>query len=808
MGFADYFLIVWDFIHFAKTHGVSVGPGRGSAAGSLAAYSLEITDIDPMRYGLLFERFLNPARKDMPDMDIDFAVEGRERVINYVAEKYGRDHVAQIITFGTMAARAAVRDAGRVLEIPYGVVDKIAKLIPEGPGQTLADCLKSGSDLKNAYDTEPAAKEIIDLARPLEGLIRQDSIHAAGVVIGAKPLIEVVPLQQKGADQEVVTQFSMKTVEQLGLLKMDFLGLRNLDVIDKAIEMIGGGLDIGKIPLDDKKVYAMLANADSNGVFQFESSGMRDALRAVKPTVFEDLIALVALYRPGPMQYIPAYAARKNGREPITYIDERLKAITGDSYGICIYQEQYMQIAKQLAGFDPAEAETLRRAIGKKIHELMASLKDKFLAGCAANNVTVSVANQLWKDMESSQDYSFNKAHSACYALIAYRTAWLKANHPCEYMAALISSVMSTKDRVPLYVNACHDMGIEVLPPDVNTSLTDFAVVEGKIRFGLNAVKAVGESAANAIIRAREAEGQFASIWDFTERVDPQVVNKRSLEALVKCGALDSTGASRMGMLACLEQALAWGQKHASDRLAGQASIFDLGNDAGEGGAEEQGQKHYPAIPASEFEKPELLKLEKETLGLYVSEHPLKAVREQLRRKTDCVLSELERRRDGEVVTVGGIVSAVKQLTTKRGEPMVFLALDDPTGGGEVVVFNSTYAAARELCVLDRILVIKGRIDHKQQGETKLIALEVSAFEAVQERTEIRFKLDAREARAGLIKDLAHLVKDYPGPSLVFVSLETSLGPKTLALGPDYRVAIDTDFLTEARTLLGADAIL
>jgi len=803
MGFADYFLIVWDFIHFAKTHGVSVGPGRGSAAGSLAAYSLEITDIDPMRYGLLFERFLNPARKDMPDMDIDFAVEGRERVINYVADKYGRDRVAQIITFGTMAARAAVRDAGRVLEIPYGVVDKIAKLIPEGPGQTLADCLKSG-DLKAAYETEPATKEIIDLAKPLEGLIRQDSIHAAGVVIGAKPLIEVVPLQQKGADQEVVTQFSMKTVEALGLLKMDFLGLRNLDVIDKAVEMIGGGLDIGKISLDDKKVYAMLANADSNGVFQFESSGMRDALRAVKPTVFEDLIALVALYRPGPMQYIPTYAARKNGREPITYIDQRLKAITGDSYGICIYQEQYMQIAKQLAGFDPAEAETLRRAIGKKIHALMASLKDKFLAGCATNDVTPGVANQLWKDMESSQDYSFNKAHSACYALIAYRTAWLKANHPCEYMAALISSVMSTKDRVPLYVNACHDMGIEVLPPDVNTSLTDFAVVGGKIRFGLNAVKAVGESAARAIIRAREEGTHFESIWDFIERVDPQVVNKRSLEALVKCGALDSTGASRMGMLACLEQALAWGQKYAADRLAGQGSIFDMGD----GGAEEQGPKHYPAVPASEFEKPELLKLEKETLGLYVSEHPLKAVREQLRRKTDCVLSELERRRDGEVVTVGGIVSSVKQLTTKRGEPMVFLALDDPTGGGEVVVFNSTYAAARELCVLDRILVVKGRIDHKQQGETKLIALEVSAFEAVQERTEIRFKLDAREARAGLIKNLAHLVKDYPGPSLVFVSLETSLGPKTLALGPDYRVAIDTDFLTEARTLLGADAIL
>ncbi len=549
MGFADYFLIVADFIGFAKRDGVSVGPGRGSAAGSLAAYSLGITDIDPIRYGLLFERFLNPARKDMPDMDIDFAVEGRERVINYVAEKYGRDRVAQIITFSTMAARAAVRDAGRVLEIPYGIVDRLAKMIPEGPGQTLEEALKPGAELANAVKDDPVAREIVELARPLEGLTRADSIHAAGVVIGAQPLIEVVPLQQKGADQEVVTQVSMKNVEALGLLKMDFLGLRNLDVIDKAVSLIGGGLDIGTIPIDDRRTYEMLARADSTGVFQFESSGMRDALRQVKPTEFEDLIALVALYRPGPMQYIPSYAARKNGREAVSYIDERLRPITGDSYGICIYQEQYMQIAKQLAGFEPAEAETLRRAIGKKIHELMASLKDKFLQGCAANDVTAAVADQLWKDMEQSQDYSFNKAHSACYALIAYRTAWLKANHACEYMAALISSVMNTKDRVPLYVNACDEMGIEVLPPDVNESATDFAVVDGKIRFGLNAVKNVGDTAARTIIAARAEGGPFASIWDFTERVDPQVVNKRALESLVKCGALDSTGASRMGML-------------------------------------------------------------------------------------------------------------------------------------------------------------------------------------------------------------------------------------------------------------------
>ncbi len=807
MGFADYFLIVADFIAFAKSDGVSVGPGRGSAAGSLAAYSLGITDIDPMRYGLLFERFLNPARKDMPDMDIDFAVEGRERVINYVAEKYGRDRVAQIITFSTMAARAAVRDAGRVLEIPYGTVDRIAKMIPEGPGQTLEEALKPGAELANAVKDDSVAKEIVDLARPLEGLTRADSIHAAGVVIGAQPLIEVVPLQQKGPDQEIVTQVSMKNVEALGLLKMDFLGLRNLDVIDKAVSLIGGGLDIGAIPIDDRKTYEMLARADSAGVFQFESSGMRDALRQVKPTEFEDLIALVALYRPGPMQYIPSYAARKNGREAVTFIDERLKPITSDSYGICIYQEQYMQIAKQMAGFSPAEAETLRRAIGKKIHELMASLKGKFLDGCAANGVTPAVGNQLWKDMEQSQDYSFNKAHSACYALIAYRTAWLKANHPCEYMAALISSVMNTKDRVPLYVNACDEMGIDVLPPDVNESATDFAVVEGQIRFGLNAVKNVGDSAARTIIAARDDDGAFASIWEFTERVDPQIVNKRALESLVKCGALDSTGASRMGMLGVLEQALAYGQKLAADRLAGQASIFDLGFGAAEPEAE-IARKHHPPISQTEFEKGELLKLEKETLGLYVSEHPLHAVREQLRRKTDATLSELERRRDGEVVTVGGIVSSVKQLTTKKGEPMVFLALEDQTGSAEAVVFATMYQTVRELCVTDRILVVKGRVDHKQQGETKLIAIELSSFEAVPERREVLFRLDARQAPAGVIQELARLVKEYPGESCVTIALETSLGAKTLALGPGYRVQCDSDFLAEAKALLGEASVV
>ena len=546
----------------------------------------------------------------------------------------------------------------------------------------------------------------------------------------------------------------------------------------------------------------MLARGDAIGVFQFESSGMREALRQVKPTEFEDLIALVALYRPGPMAYIPVYARRKHGEEEVTFLDERLRPITGTTYGICIYQEQYMQIAKQLAGFSPAEAETLRKAIGKKDHALMASLEGKFLEGCAANGLAPAVAKQLWKDMEQSRDYSFNKAHAACYALIAYRTAWLKANHPHEYMAALISSVMNTKDRVPFYVNACHELGIEVLPPDVNASQLDFAVVDGKIRFGLNAVKNVGEAACRAIIAAREAGGPFTSIWDFTERVDPQVVNKRALESLVKAGALDSTGASRKGMVEVLDQALAWGGREQADRILGQGSIFDL---AGEQGAEPP--RHHPSVPAGEYEKRELLRLEKETLGLWVSEHPLAGVAAELRRKTDRPLAELERCRDGEVVVVGGIVSSVKALTTRKGEPMVFLRLDDLTGSAVAVVFNSVYAAARELCEPDRILVLKARVDHKE-GESKLIAIEVTEFEAYAPPSEVRLRLDARNAPAGALRELGHVVRDYPGEAKVVLAVETSEGPKTLELGPAFRVAPVPDFYAEVKALLGEAAVL
>ena len=823
MGFADYFLIVSDFVGFARKNDIGVGPGRGSAAGSIVAYSLEITDIDPIRYELLFERFLNPGRKSMPDIDIDFSVNGRDRVINYVAEKYGKDRVAQIITFGTMAARAAVRDAGRVLDVPYGTVDRIAKLIPEGPKVYLDDCLKSGSDLQKACETDEVARGIVELARPLEGLVRQDSIHAAGVVIGDRSLVEYIPLQQKGLEQEVVTQFAMNDVEALGLLKMDFLGLRNLDVIDEAVALVTAGgngapnadagdhpgpLDIGDVALDDAKTFEMLRRGDSTGVFQFESSGMREALRQVKPTEFEDLIALVALFRPGPMGYIPGYAKRKAGAEEVTFADERLRPITSATYGICIYQEQYMEIAKQLAGFSPAEADDLRKAIGKKIHELMASLKDKFIAGCVASDVSRAVAAQLWKDMEQAQDYSFNKSHAACYALIAYRTAYLKANYPAEYMAALISSVMNTKDRVPYYVQACEEMGIEVLPPDVNVSAAGFAVVDGKIRFGLSAVKNVGDNAVEAVIAARKEDGAITSIWSFCERVDPQVANKRALESLVKAGALDSTGDTRQGMLAVLEAALASGNRYHADRLTGQGSIFDLdglGSDSDDGQSAAVSQ--HPTVPDAEFERRELLGLEKEALGLYVSESPLSGLVVPLRRATDCQLADLPSRRDGEVVSIAGMVAAIRTLTTRKGDPMAFVRLDDLSGSVETVLFNSVYSGARALVEDDGILLIKGRVDHKD-GEVKLIALEVSELEISDRPDVVRLRVDASLAKADLIKELAHVVGDFPGESPVVLDLSTRRGARTFELGPGYRVKPEADFFAEVKRLLGEAAVV
>ncbi len=805
MGFADYFLIVWDFVRFAKQNGVTVGPGRGSAAGSLVAYCLQITDLDPIANDLLFERFLNPGRKSMPDIDIDFSVQGRERVFAYVTEKYGRDRVAQIITFSKLQAKASVRDAGRVMGMPYGVVDRIAKLIPEGPKVNFADCLKPGQELAKACDEDEAARQIVEIARPLEGLTRADSIHAAGVVIGDRPLMEYLPLQQKGAGEAVVTQFTMGDVEALGLLKMDFLGLRNLDVIDEAVRIVRESADVdlgdlSDLPLDDARTYEMLARADTLGVFQFESSGMRDALRAVKPTCFDDLVALVALYRPGPMQNIPMYARRKNGQEETTYLHPKLEPILGSTMGITVYQEQSMQIAKDLGGFSPAEADDLRKAIGKKIRSLMASLETKFLEGCVANGISSEVARSLWDDNERSADYSFNKAHSACYALIAYRTAYLKANYPEPYMAALISSVMQTKDKVPFYVAECADMGIEVLPPDVNTSGSDFVVVDGKIRFGLTAVKGVGEGAVRAIVTAREDGGPFTSVWDMCERVDAQVLNKRVLESLIKCGGLDSTGASRRAMLVAFETALAAGQKAQADEQRGQGSIFDLGEPV-EAGA--PSGRHHPQLLEAEFDRRELLALEKETLGLYLTSHPLAEVRDQLRRKVDLPLAELSSRNEGEVVTVGGIVASVRTTMTRKGDPMAFVRLDDAVSQVEVVVFNSAYAASREHLFEDRVLVVRGRVDRREEGETKVVALEVTPFDEVPLTGEVRVRVDARTAPASFVDGLGRAIRDFPGSNPVVVEMSTADGPRRLRLGPAYRVRPAPDFFAEVRVLGG-----
>jgi DNA polymerase-3 subunit alpha len=807
MGFPDYFLIVWDFIRFARENGIQVGPGRGSAAGSLVAYCLRITDLDPIRYQLLFERFLNPGRKSMPDIDIDFAVAGRERMINYVAEKYGRRSVAQIITFGKMQPKAAIKDAGRVMGIPYSVVDRIAKLVPEGPKISFEMCMKPGQELRKSYDSDEVTRQIVDMARPLEGVVRNDSIHAAAVVIGDRPLTEYLPLQQKGADAEVVTQFSMGDVEALGLLKMDFLGLRNLDVIDRAVELVeqstGTRPDMDSLPLDDAKTYEMLARGDATGIFQFESSGMREALRSVRPTQFEDLIALGALYRPGPMQNIPKFAARKNGREPVTYADPRLEPILSETYGITVYQEQAMLISREIAGFSPAEADDLRKAIGKKIATLMASLKDKFLAGCAANGVSPAIAQQLWDDNERSSDYSFNKSHAACYALVSYRTAWLKANHPAEYMAALLSSVMSTKDRVPFYVSECVDLGIDVLPPDVNESQSDFAVVDGKVRFGLTAVKGVGESAVRAVIAARDDQ-PITSVWDFCERVDGSVLNRRLLESLIACGALDSTGATRRGMTEVLEQALAAGQKRQADALRGQGSIFDMGIDEADAAV----ARVHPPVPAEEWPRDELLRREKEVLGLYVSSHPLTPLRSQLARRVDVHLRDSASMRDGQMVTIGGIVAGVRQQMTKRGDTMAFVELDDATGSLELLVFAKSWVTLREVLRPDAIVLVRGRVERRSEGELRLIASEAVPFDAVPDLGVVKLRVDGRRASADVVAELRTLIGEYPGDAPVELEVETTAGQRTLRFGSGFRVRPDGDFFAEARALLGEAALV
>ena len=803
MGFDAYFLIVWDYVKYAKDNGIAVGPGRGSAAGSIVSYALGITDIDPLKYDLLFERFLNPGRKSMPDIDMDFSVARREEVIDYVAQKYGRDRVAQIITFGTMAARAAVRDSARVLGHPYAIGDKIAKMIPEqAPPATFSQAMHQGGELKQAYDADEQVKEVVDLAMSLEGLIRNDSIHAAAVVISDEPLTEYLPLQQKG-DAELVTQFDMNDVARLGLLKMDFLGLRNLDVIEAALEIIektdGVCIEIDQLPLDDEKTYRMLARGDASGVFQFESAGMREALREVGPTQFEDLIALVALYRPGPMQYIPTYARNKRDPASVVYDHEALRPILEPTHGVTIYQEQYMAIARQVGGFTPAQADDLRKAISKKNKQLMATLKEPLMAGLADKGLPPAVSQKLWSNFEATGDYSFNKSHAACYALISYRTAWLKANYPVEYMAALISSVMNTKDKVPFYVNQCHEMGLDVLPPDVNESDVGFTVVGGKIRFGLNAVKGVGRGAIEAIIAAR-ADGRFTSIYDFCSRVDSQLANKRTLEALIRSGAFDSTGDPRRGMLEALPLAMADGERRRKDRAQGQGGLFDL---AGAG----DDTSHTPEVPQREFDQATLLKEEKEALGLYVSAHPLQGLRQQLRDEIEVPVAALGDSADGTMLWTGGIVSNAQRKVSKNGGVWLAFRLEDVDGSVECRAWPSTYEQYRDLLVEDGIVKVKARLESKPDAETQLIVIEVLPFSGVSEYRPLTVTIDAQRVRPTVLDDLRRILADFPGQVPVVLHMVGSGERARLRVGDTLRVAPVAGLYAELKALLGESCV-
>lgn len=707
-GYAGYFLIVQDFINWAKDRGIAVGPGRGSAAGSLVAYVLNITDIDPLKYDLLFERFLNPERIQMPDIDVDFADTRRDEVLGYVRGKYGEDHVAQIITFGTMAARAAIRDAGRALGLSYGFCDQIAKLIPFNAD--LKESLKTVPELKELYEKDENAKKVIEAARHLEGVARHASVHACGTVISPKPLTEYLPLQRSPQDENaIITQFEMHGVEDLGLLKMDFLGLRNLTIIEETIKLIRDfqeiNLDISSLPLDDEKTFKLLQVADNTGVFQFESSGMRRYMRDLAPSEFEDLIAMVALYRPGPMELIPDYIERKHGRAPVVYLHEKLEPILKSTYGIGIYQEQMMRIARDLAGFSLGEADTLRKAIGKKIKELLDEMREKLLSGMIKNGIDEKIASKIWELFPPFARYGFNRSHAACYALIGYRTAYLRAHFPVEFMTSLLNAELSDIDRLSFLTSESKKSGIEILPPDINKSSEKF-LPEGKnIRFGLLAVKNVGGGIVNAIIEERAKSGEFSSFADLLIRVKHKDLNKKSLESLIKCGAFDSLSLERGQGLANIENIIKFVGSNRKSNGNGNSSLF---------GSSSFGLgflKLEPAPPASVKEK---LTWEKELLGLYVSEHPLEQHKEKLLKYSVKKLKEASVFKNQRLnIRIAGVISQIKRFTTKTGQPMLFATLTDEDSSLEMLVFHETLSRNPEIWKENNVILTEGKMSWK-----------------------------------------------------------------------------------------------
>lgn len=748
MGYSAYFLIVWDFIHFAKSKGIFVGPGRGSAAGSLVAYCLGITDIDPLKYDLLFERFLNPERVSMPDIDIDFCFERRNEVIEYVVEKYGADRVAQIITFGTLAARAAIRDAGRAMGVPLPLVDKVAKLVPAEIGMTLERAIQTVQELQKMADDDSTVHELLETAQQLEGMPRHVGIHAAGLVISAKPLDQHLPVQRT-AEGLVCTQFDKDTVEELGLLKMDLLGLRTLTVINNAVRLVeesqGIIIDLSKIPLDDQETYDLLSAGDTIGVFQLESSGLRAVLKELKPQTFEDIIAINALYRPGPLGsgMIEDFIKRRHGEVEVTYLHPILEPILKPTYGVIVYQEQVMLIASELAGFSLGEADLLRRAMGKKKPEIIAGLRQQFIDGAETKGVEREIAGKVFDLMEYFAGYGFNKSHSAAYALLAYQTAYLKAKYPVEFMAALLTSVMESADRVPFYVEECRQRKIKVLPPDVNESSESFLVSQNQIRFGLAAIKQVGLQAIQGILAERK-NGPFLSLQDFCTRVDLNHLNRRVMENLIKAGAFSSTPGTRAQLLQILPPCLEQGLNLQREKNSNQLSLFDFST---------QEESYNPPIPLPEvidFTEKEELQMEKEVLGLYISGHPLAQYQDAIKRKTSHSIDELTMARDGETVIIAGIITAVRRTITKRGEMMAYITLEDLTGQMEVLVFPKSFSKFNDLLQNDNVVIARGRFNY-QEDKPKLMLEQLDFLEEEKLYLKIPPTIDEEQALATLI---------------------------------------------------------
>jgi DNA polymerase-3 subunit alpha len=813
MGFAGYFLVVWDFIAYARKNGIAVGPGRGSSAGSLVAYCLGITNVDPIRYGLLFERFLNPERVSMPDMDVDFADDRRDEVIRYVADKYGRDRVAHIITFGTLGAKAAIRDVGRVLGMPYNDVDRIAKLVPNFPlNITLDDALAKSPPLAEAVRAQPPVRELWDIAKTLEGCTRHASVHASAVVISDDPLDEHIALYKDPKRPELITGYAMGPIEKLGLLKMDFLGLRTLTVLANTATLIeesrGERIDLDAVPFEDPRTYALLSEAKTFGVFQLESAGMRDALRGLKPERLEDVIAIVSLYRPGPMDLIPDFIARKHGRARIAYEHPAMEKFTRETYGIMVYQEQIMQIASEMAGFTMGEADLLRRAMGKKDRELMAQQREKFIERCLERTVPKGKAERVWDLMAPFAGYAFNKSHAAAYAVVAYQTAYFKANYAVEFMAALLTSETGDTDKIVKYVEECRAMGIQIQPPDVNVSAVQFSVAGDTIRFGLAAIKNVGETAIEAILKPRAAGGPFRSLTDFCARVDLRLVNRRVLESLIKAGAFDSVGPTRAHLLATLDAAMETGQRQQRDREEGQVSLFDLGAAAPPAATAE-----VPIVP--EWDTDQLLAGEKEVLGFYISGHPLARYRPLIESLGVTTTGGVPAKSPGARVRLLGQVAAMKEIPTKSGERMAFVTFEDMEGTIELTVFPAPFKAAAALLRSREPMLVVGRVDDTDKGRV-ILAEEVRRLdqaangagrppEGAAQACRIRVIGDSgAEAR---LAEVQRCCAEHPGEVPVFLHL---LLPAQEVVVRARRVAVDGsgELVAKLETLLGAGAII